>query len=195
MSYALSKEGECAHAGDCRLWTMGRPGKKGGRSMFRAKIHVGAVALAVFAASLNGSPAAQEKSRVISVPEVETAGEPILVFKSFEKAWRDGDAQALSALASDSPVLVEIRGIERRGGYFTKSQVLYIMKDLFGGTSQLSFEFVKYHNIEKQDRRVYGIAQRSYRVKQNGGLFKDKVYVTLVRERSRWAVAEIKSTW
>ncbi len=69
------------------------------------------------------------------------------------------------------------------------------MKDLFGGTNQLSFQFVKYHNIEKQDRRIYGIAQRSYRVKQNGGLFKDKVYVTLVREGSRWAVAEIKSTW
>ncbi len=162
--------------------------------MFRPKAYAAAVALAILAA-LSGSPAAQDKSRAISVPEVETAGEPILVFKSFEKAWRDGDAQALSALASDSPILIEIRGIERRGGYFTKSQFLYIMKDLFGGSSQLSFQFVKYHNIEKQDRRIYGIAQRSYRVKQNGGLFKDKVYVTLVREGSRWAVAEIKSTW
>jgi hypothetical protein len=154
-----------------------------------------AVAVAIFAAILHGAASAQEKAQEIGVPETDASDEPILVFKGFEKAWRDGNAQALSALASDSPILIEIRGIERRGGYFTKAQLLYIMKDLFGGTNQLSFQFVKYHNIEKQDRRIYGIAQRSYRVKQNGGLFKDKVYVTLVREGSRWAVAEIKSTW
>ncbi len=146
-------------------------------------------------ASLAEGPAAAQERKKIARPAIEASGEPMIVFRNFEKAWREGDAQALSSLASDSPILVEIRGIERRGGYFTKAQLLYIMKDLFGSTSQLGFEFVRYHNIEKQDRRIYGIAQRSYRSRQNGGLYKDKVYVTLVREGSRWAVAEIKSTW
>lgn len=162
--------------------------------MSRRELFV-AVALSLVAACLPGFSSAEQRGREMAVPESDAAEEPLLVFRSFEKAWREGNAQALSTLASDSPILVEIRGIERRGGFFTKAQLLYVMKDLFGGTSQLSFEFVKYHNIERQDRRVYGIAQRSYRVKQNGGLYKDKVYVTLVREGARWAVAEIKSTW
>jgi hypothetical protein len=153
-----------------------------------------ALLIAMICAALLWIPTfAQVKESV--VPDRKVLAGPLYIFKSFEKAWRNGDAQRLSALASDSPILVEIRGIEGKGGYFTKAQLLYIMKNLFGSTNQLSFEFVRYHNIEKQDRRIYGIAQRSYRVRKNGGLFRDKVYVTLVKEESRWAVAEIKSTW
>jgi hypothetical protein len=90
---------------------------------------------------------------------------------------------------------MEIRGIDRRGGYFTKPQVLYIFKDLFVNTKQTAFMFVKFHNLERQDSRIYGLALRSYKINRSGGLYKDKVYVTLVKEGSRWAVAEIKSTW
>jgi hypothetical protein len=54
---------------------------------------------------------------------------------------------------------------------------------------------VKYHNLEKQGSRVYGMALRSYKSNQSGGLYQDRVYVTLAREGSRWAVTEIKSTW
>jgi hypothetical protein len=118
-----------------------------------------------------------------------------MVFRSIERAWQSGNAQALAGLLSESRIFMEIRGIDRRGGYFTKPQVLYIFKDLFVTTKQTAFTFVKFHNLEKQDSRIYGMALRSYKINQSGGLYKDKVYVTLVKEGSRWAVAEIKSTW
>ena len=169
----------------------------------RAAAHAIAIALpgaillgaALLGAAQLGAAPAREKSGASGAANGAAAEGPLVVFKNFEKAWRGGDAQALSAIASDAPILVEIRGIEQPGGYYTKAQLFYILKDLFGGTNQLSFQFVKYHNLEKRDLRIYGIAQRSYRVKSSGGLFRDKVYVTLVREGSRWAVAEIKSTW
>jgi ketosteroid isomerase-like protein len=120
---------------------------------------------------------------------------PIGAFGSVEKAWQSGDAQALANLASDSKILVKIRGMERRGEYFTKPQLYYIFKGMFASTSQTTFTFVRYQNLEKQDGKVYGMAQRSYKSNRNGGLYKDTVYVTLAREGSRWAVTEIKSTW
>ncbi len=151
-----------------------------------------AVLAAILAAPLPGASASQERDSGAAEP---AAGEPLAVFGIFEKAWREGNAQALSAIASDSPILLDVRGLERQGGYFTKAQLYYILKEMFAGTNQMTFRFVKFHNIDERDVRVYGIAQRSYRVKRSGGIFRDKVYVALVREGSRWAVAEIKSAW
>jgi hypothetical protein len=130
-----------------------------------------------------------------TVPDEEPLGNPLNVFRRIEKAWQSGNAQALAGLLSESRVFMEIRGIERRGGYFTRPQMLYIFKDLFINTKQTGFTFVRFHNLEKQDSRIYGMALRSYKNNRSGGLYKDKVYVTLVKEGSRWAVAEIKSTW
>lgn len=141
------------------------------------------------------SISAQEVRKGEVVPDIEIDEEPIMVFRNIEKAWQAGNAQALSCLLSESRIFMEIRGIDRRGGYFTKPQVLYIFKDLFVTTKQTGFTFVKFYNLEKQDSRIYGMALRSYKINKSGGLYKDKVYVTLVREGSRWAVAEIKSTW
>lgn len=153
------------------------------------------VALLAVLLVAGASISAQELRKGEIVSDIEIDEEPLMVFRNIEKAWRAGNAQALSGLLSESRIFMEIRGIDRRGGYFTKPQVLYIFKDLFVTTKQTAFTFVKFHNLEKQDSRIYGMAQRSYRINKSGGLYKDKVYVTLVKEGSRWAVAEIKSTW
>lgn len=151
--------------------------------------------LLAFALFMNVPSLAQDAKRPgVGIPDVEI-DEPLLIFRSIERAWQAGNAQALSELASESRVFVEIRGVERRGGYFTRPQLFYIFKNMFASTNQLNFAFVKYHNLGKQDHRIYGMAQRSYRSNRRGGLYKDMVYVTLVKEGSRWAVAEIKSTW
>jgi hypothetical protein len=142
------------------------------------------------------SPAfAQDLEKELAVPDADIGRAPLLVFKSIERAWQAGNAEALANLATESRVFVEIRGIESRGGYFTRPQVFYLFKDMFASTSQANFTFVRYHNLEKQDAKIYGMALRSYKNNRSGGLYKDKVFVTLVREGSRWAVAEIKSTW
>jgi hypothetical protein len=144
---------------------------------------------------VNASIAAQEIRKNLGVPDSDTNESPLFVFKSVERAWQAGDAQALASLASESKVFMEIRGIQRRGGYFTKPQIFYIFKGMFASTSQTGFVFVRYHNLEKRDSRIYGMAVRSYKDNRSGGLYKDRVYVTLVNEGSRWAVTEIKSTW
>jgi len=144
---------------------------------------------------VSASAPSQEARRAAKVGETDIGEEPLVIFQNIEKAWQSGNAQHLASLASESRVYLEIRGSERRGGYFTKPQVFYIFKDMFASMKQTSFTFVKYHNLEKQDRRIYGMALRRYKSNRSGGLYQDKVYVTLVKEGSRWVMAEIKSTW
>jgi hypothetical protein len=159
--------------------------------------HAGSIWIALLAGLFlaGASISAQELPKRGVVPDPDIDDEPLIVFRNIEKAWQSGNAQALAGLLSESRIFMEIRGIDRRGGYFTKPQVLYIFKDLFVNTKQTAFMFVKFHNLERQDSRIYGLALRSYKINRSGGLYKDKVYVTLVKEGSRWAVAEIKSTW
>ncbi|MCK4235716.1 MAG: DUF4783 domain-containing protein [Candidatus Krumholzibacteria bacterium] len=127
--------------------------------------------------------------------KVRRINTPLSVFKGIERAWKNSDAEALSRFAGKSRVFMNIRGIGQRGGYFSRAQVYFLLKRMFKTSNQLRFEFVKFRNLDKPDRRVYGIARRSYKNIRNGRLFQDKVYVTLRKEDSGWVVAELKMTW
>jgi hypothetical protein len=119
---------------------------------------------------------------------------PLPVFKGIERAWHSADAGALSDYAGESRVFLNIRGMGRKGGYFSRPQLYYLFKNMFKNTDQTRFEFVKFHNLDEPGRKVYGIAYRSYKNIRSGRYFRDKVYVTLKKEGARWIVAEIKST-
>jgi hypothetical protein len=160
------------------------------RSLFALRLAALCAWLAIFCAApslAQEQPADESDTRLID--------DPMATFRSIETAWQKSNAQAIAAFASESPIFIEIRGIDRRGGYFTKPQLYYIFKQMFEGSSQVRFEFIKYRNLDKPDRRVYGVAYRKYKNVRRGGIFEDTVYITLVKEGSRWAVAEIKSTW
>jgi hypothetical protein len=119
---------------------------------------------------------------------------PLSTFKGIEQAWAREDAVALSRFTGDGKAFVSVTGIGRRGGYFTRPQVRYLFQRLFKSYKQTKFDFVKYHNLDKPQRKVHGIAQRRYRNKRNGKFYNDKVYVTLRKEGETWVVAEIKTT-
>jgi hypothetical protein len=119
---------------------------------------------------------------------------PQSVFRELEKAWERGDAEAISRFAGDSKIFLNVKGIGQRGGYFSRPQVRYLFQRMFKAANPVKFKFVKYHNLDEPDRRVYGVAQRSYKKVRNNRLYQDRVYVTLRREGKRWVVAEIKTT-
>jgi hypothetical protein len=147
--------------------------------------------LAIFCAAPSR---AQEQPRE-DESDAKLFDDPMETFRNIESAWQKSSAQEIASLASESPIFIEIRGLDRKGGYFTKPQLYYIFKQMFEGTNQVSFQFIKFRNLEKPDRRVYGVAHRKYRNLRRGAIYEDTVYITLVKEGSRWAVAEIKSTW
>jgi hypothetical protein len=136
----------------------------------------------------------QEGRRRLKVPRPAVAGECMAVFNGIEEAWRKGDAQGLANYMRDSKVSVNVGGLGEKGGYYSKSQVFYLLKEMFAKTRHKRFQFVKYHDVSQNNRKVYGIAYRSYEDTSSGRLFQDKIYVTLKLEGERWVVSEMKST-
>jgi len=150
--------------------------------------------LAVLAAlvTLAVAPAAGQEA-IPPTRESKPADSPLKVFKGIERAWRSGDAAGIAALVGEGRIAIDVRGIGQRGGLFSRSQVLYLFRNMFEAYEQTKFEFVKYHNLDKPERKVYGIAYRSFKNNRNGKVYQDKVYVTLGREGPGWVVAEIKT--
>ena len=137
---------------------------------------------------------AQREPQEVPAQEARTAGNPLETFKRFETAWRSGNAAGIVALVGEGRVYVDVRGIGRQGGWFTRPQILFLLRNMFEKDTQTRFEFIKYHNLDKPDRKVFGIAYRSLKNNRSGNVVHDKVYVTLGREGSAWVVSEIKTT-
>jgi ribosomal protein L35AE/L33A len=144
--------------------------------------------------ALAATPASgQQKIKPIG-PETSPADHPLKVFKGIERAWSRNDASGIAAFVGEGRVSIDVRGIGQRGGEFSRSQVLYLFRRMFESDQQTKFEFVKFHNLDKPDHKVFGIAYRSYKNNRSGKVYQDKVYVTLGREGPGWVVAEIKTT-
>ncbi len=144
---------------------------------------------------LAAAPAfSQEKREIQKKEQPAKAQDPLKVFKGIERAWQKENADVLASYAGQGRIFLDVRGIGKKGGYYSKSQFKYLFRDMFKADNQMKFEFVKFHNLEKPDRKVYGIAYRSCKNIRSGKVFQDKVYVTLGREGSAWVVAEIKTT-
>jgi len=139
-----------------------------------------------------GTAWAQESAKV--KPELVDVDSPMPVFKGIENAWKNADSEKLSRYAGEARIYLNVEGMEKEPGYFSKSQFYYLFKKMFTNNRQTKFEFVRYHNIDRSDRKVFGIAHRNYKNSRSGKLFQDKVYVTLKKEGERWVVAEIKTT-
>jgi hypothetical protein len=149
---------------------------------------------------LTAAPSLAQKPRKDPQREVEkqehtaTAEDPLRVFKGLERAWQKGNADGIAAFAGSGRVFLDVRGIGQKGGYYSRSQVKYLFKDMFKADEQVKFEFVKFHNLEEPDRKVYGIAYRNCKNHRSGKVFQDKVYVTLDREGDGWVVTKIQTT-
>ncbi len=118
---------------------------------------------------------------------------PRSTFWKIEVAWRARDAEAISSFVGKSKVLVQI-GSGDSGGFYSKSQVHYLLKRMFREYEQLRFEFAKFHNLDNPDRKVYAIAHRRSRALRSDKVFQDKVYITLGKEGNCWVIVEIKTT-
>ena len=117
-----------------------------------------------------------------------------MIFSRIEGAWRRADARYLADLVGNGKAHIVMGGRGPRGGYYSRSQVFYLMKRMFGEYSQIKFEFVKYHNINQKSRKVFAVAYRSYKNIRSDKVFQDKVYITLGKEGDDWVLTEIKTT-
>ncbi len=138
---------------------------------------------------------AQRPGRTLQDPaSLKEASSPSKIFSKIEISWRNSDARYLADLVGSGKAYIVLGEKGPRGGYYSKSQVFYLMKRMFGEYSQLKFEFVKYHNINDRSKKVFAVASRSYKNIRSDKVFQDKVYITLGKEGDDWVLTEIKTT-
>ncbi len=127
----------------------------------------------------------------------KSAGGPMDVFADIETAWNKGDVDLVLKHFGSQKVTISVEGTGPSGGTFSRNQSYYLLKDLFRYTITRKFEFTDYRKPGEQGSRSFAIAERHYQKRDDGRLFKDKVYVSLHLEsedgRQRWVVDEIKS--
>jgi hypothetical protein len=138
-----------------------------------------------------GAHSMQDRRKKPKTPVNAVPKDPMVVFRGIESAWRSGDAQRLASFAGNSKVLLNVRGLGEKGGYYSRSQVFYLFKGMFKSTKHKKFSFVKFHDVGERSNKIYGIAHRNYEVVSSGRLFQDKIYVTLKFEGKRWVVSEM----
>jgi hypothetical protein len=128
-----------------------------------------------------------------AVTDENNSDVPLSIFADIERGWKGGKEEPLLRHFGQRKVAISIGGAGPKGGYFSKSQSHYLFKDLFKYTITKKFEFTQYRNIHNGNRKVYAVAEREYKRRDDGRLFKDKIYVSLQRENERWVISEIKS--
>jgi len=161
--------------------------------MMRAQRPILILLAALFLLAPGGAAAGQERRKIPRDRAPVRGMDPMIVFRGIERAWRAGDAQKLAGYAGESKVLLNVRGLGEKGGYYSRSQVFYLFKDMFKSTRHKKFDFVSFHEVGEKSTKIYGIARRNYETTSNGRLFQDKIYVTLKLEGKRWVVSEMKS--
>lgn len=127
------------------------------------------------------------------LPALKETRAPQWVFSRIERAWNNSDAGAISAVVGKKKVLILMKGVADGGGYYSKSQVFFLMKKMFKEFDHMKFEFVRYHNLDRPDRKVFAIAYRTYKNIRSNRVYQDKVYITLGKEGDDWVVTEIKT--
>jgi len=57
--------------------------------------------------------------------------DPLKVFKGIEKAWQKENADGIALYAGGGRVFLDVRGIGKKGGYYSRAQVKYLFRDMF----------------------------------------------------------------
>jgi len=115
------------------------------------------------------------------------------VFRSIEKAWKEQDAGEISRYAGSGRVYIDVQMLNKQGGYFSRPQVFFLFKRMFGSTKLLRFSFQRFSKPGSEGTRAYGIANRVVKDLKTGRIIKDKIYITLKWNGRGWVLSEIKS--
>ena len=67
----------------------------------------------------------KEKEKTVTVQD------PLKVFKGIEKAWQKENADGIALYAGGGRVFLDVRGIGKKGGYYSRAQVKYLFRDMF----------------------------------------------------------------
>ena len=151
------------------------------------------VAVMLIQVMLDGTVSSQEIKQKVKGFKKLNIKSSVSVFRDIENAWRKKDANKISSYAGSGRVYIDVQMLNKRGGYFSRPQVFFLFKRMFGSTKLLRFSFQRFSKPGSEGTRAYGIANRVVKDLKTGRIIKDKIYITLKWNGRGWVLSEIKS--
>jgi len=151
------------------------------------------VAVMLIQVMLDGTVSSQEIKQKVKKFKKLNVKSSVGVFRNIENAWKSQDAGAISRYAGSGRVYIDVRMLNKQGGYFSRPQVFFLFKRMFKTTKLLRFSFQRFSEPGSGGLRAYGIANRVVKDLRTGKIIRDKIYITLKWNGKSWVLTEIKS--
>jgi ketosteroid isomerase-like protein len=113
------------------------------------------------------------------------------VFSSIERAWSEGDADAIVARFGERKVLLRLPDNPHASRRFSHQQSRLILKDHFLTNEIRGFSFVRTQVPETAQARAIGLASVTWRRHGAGRTREGRVLMVLEREGDRWVLIEV----
>ena len=162
----------------------------------RTRLHILTLILPLLAAS--PVPAAQ-KVKDVPKPAATAAqeeGSLDAVLDDVARGWMSRNADLILRHFGTGKVVIDVEG-GGGGGTYSRDQGHYVFKTLFRSTVTRKFDFVQIRQSNDEGTASFAIAERRYQPRDDGRVFRDKVYIALHVESGengeRWVLDEIKS--
>lgn len=178
--------------GRFRLSARRLPGPGLGRALPRA---AGAASVLLLAAALGVGlgPATAVRADSVDSSSALAPLRPALVFASIERAWMIGNADSVVEHVGKRKVLISLPEGGPEPGTYSRAQSYFIFKEMFDATRTEMFSFVSIREADDAPHTAVGRAERTFRLRDSSRTQTDRIFVSLVQEKDRWVIAEIKS--
>ena len=163
------------------------------RSPGRGVAYGGLVCTAVLACGLVAWPLPVARADSVDSSSVLAPLRPSVVFASIERAWMIGNADSVVEHVGKRKVLISLPEGGPEPGTYSRAQSYFIFKEMFDATRTEMFSFVSIREAEEKPHTAVGRAERTFRLRDSSRLQTDRIFVSLVQEKDRWVISEIKS--
>lgn len=144
------------------------------------------LALALGAWMRVGLPTAQAES---STPVEDVSA----VFASIERAWSQGDADAIVERFGARKVLLRLPDSSHSSRRYSHQQSLLILSDHFATHEIRRFDFVRTHTPETERGKAIGMAAVTWRARGAGRTKESRVLMVLEKEGHDWVITEVQA--
>lgn len=117
---------------------------------------------------------------------------PLSVLAAFEAAWAAGKSDLVEDTLASDKIALSLSDAGPQNEAYTRTQAAYLIKDALTYSITESFGFVEFYWSENGTKLPYGVARWIYRQSEGGPPIELMLRISLRKEGSIWAVAQIR---
>lgn len=146
---------------------------------------------------LGAAPARQEVlhiKRLAPTPQVKEDRSLEETIEKVKASFLARDSGKLEGCFGNAKIFVSLKSTGGKPGYYTSSQLLFMLDKLFRTVSTRTFEHAPHDLTIADDDRAFLRSQWTYVVLDSDTLVSENLHIAFVKQKEIWRIAEIKSS-